>query len=220
MDAPDDGSLVREVRHGDDDDPPPGGFEILAPGDVPLALPGVAFVVPAVVLDQHHVVDVDEVAARQESPCRVDDDEVATGLGKPGEHHHQPDESLHRRLDPGANVPDDAAKPTHSVEVRRNGVGGEPLGRRVPVMDHPVAGLDQLNQADLGGDVDERALRARRRDAVDDCAIHPVLALMHADALLPGVREGSRRDVQGPGITELQTVETQRRVVTHHRIRR
>jgi hypothetical protein len=59
----------------------------------------------------------------------------------------------------GADVLEGAPRRGHPVRVPAPGVGDQPVERRQSLGDEPVGNCHQLHEAELGGAVDERALR-------------------------------------------------------------
>src|SRR5690606_25240313 len=112
-----DASLVLEVLRGDHDDRPAEPRQLLEPFPVALALPRVPLMPDAVVLDDHAMRRVDQVAPGDEPTELVEDLAIALGPGEPGEDQHQADERLHRRLDALADVREHGAGPAYPVEV-------------------------------------------------------------------------------------------------------
>ena len=65
-----------EILGRDDDEPPSRGFEQLPPLAITLPLAGIAFVLPAVILDENPEAAIDEVATSDETAVLIEDADV------------------------------------------------------------------------------------------------------------------------------------------------
>lgn len=196
MDTTNDLLRSLEVLGRDHDDSPPFCFEGFPPLAIALPLPGVALVLPTVVLDQDPEESIDEISARQENAIRIMDVDVDLGHGQTRELHHQSHVGLSRGFDVLTDEAERTPRPANAVEVGLHGELRQLVERRQAETHQPVAGTDQLDEGQLRGAVDERSIRPEQGDAVDEVGVKPPLTVMEKNAWESATEVCVRRELQ------------------------
>jgi len=165
MDSPHDSARVSEVFDRDDDDAPARGLKPFPAQMVRLALPGIALVMPPVVLDDHAMRPVDQVASGKEHAIVVEDLDIDFGFGQPTQPHKEPNIGFLDRVDPRSDIHDGASGANDTVEMTRHRVLAQNFGSRQAKAGEPIAGPDEVDDSKDRRAVDEGAVRSEGRNA-------------------------------------------------------
>lgn len=140
--------------------------------------------VSPVVLNEHLDLRIDQVAAREECSCRIDDVRVAQRVWQPGEHQHQSKIRLHGRFGPDAQMRDGTSRSAHARKVSVEAILRDGAVTGCADVYQPVTQLNQLDEREAGGAIDECPIWPGHRQPTPLVCREAALTAMQPDSVV------------------------------------